>query len=221
MARRKRADGGILMHEMIRKRNELLAQKVIKGLESRNMKAYYAGTKGEALQKALELIPEGSSIGMGGAMSAHEIGLVDAIKAGDYRFIDRDAAEDKRKAMLDTYDADFFISSANAMTDDGILVNIDGNSNRVSAIAQGPKHVLFIISMNKVCPDLDSAMKRARNVAAPTNAQRFGLSTPCAKTGACMDCKSPDTICCQFLITRFSRHEGRIQVILVGENVGF
>lgn len=221
MARRKRTDGGILMHEMIRKRNELLAQKVIKGLESRNMKAYYAATKGEALQKALELIPEGSSIGMGGAMSAHEIGLVDAIKAGDYRFIDRDAAEDKRKAMLDTYDADFFISSANAMTDDGILVNIDGNSNRVSAIAQGPKHVLFIISMNKVCPDLDSAMKRARNVAAPTNAQRFGLSTPCAKTGACMDCKSPDTICCQFLITRFSRHEGRIQVILVGENVGF
>ena len=107
------------------------------------------------------------------------------------------------------------------MTDDGILVNIDGNSNRVSAIAQGPKHVLFIISMNKVCPDLDSAMKRARNVAAPTNAQRFGLSTPCAKTGACMDCKSPDTICCQFLITRFSRHEGRIQVILVGENLGF
>ena len=209
------------MHEMIRKRNELYAQKVIKGLESRNMKGYYAATKGEALQKALELIPEGSSIGMGGAMSAHEIGLVDAIKAGDYRFIDRDAMEDKRKAMLDTYDADFFISSANAMTDDGILVNIDGNANRVSAIAQGPKHVLFIISMNKICPDLDSAMKRARNVAAPVNAQRFGLSTPCAKTGACMDCKSPDTICCQFLITRFSKHEGRIQVILVGENVGF
>jgi L-lactate utilization protein LutB len=220
-AQRKRADGGILMHEMIRKRNELLAQKVIKGLESRNMKAYYAATKGEALQKALELIPEGSSIGMGGAMSAHEIGLVDALKAGDYRFIDRDAMEDKRQAMLDTYDADFFISSANAMTDDGILVNIDGNANRVSAIAQGPKHVLFIISMNKICPDLDSAMKRARNVAAPVNAQRFGLSTPCAKTGACMDCKSPDTICCQFLITRFSKHEGRIQVILVGENVGF
>ena len=209
------------MHEMIRKRNELFAQKVINGLESRNMKAYYAATKGEALQKALELIPEGCSVGMGGAMSAHEIGLVDALKAGDYRFIDRDAMEDKRQAMLDTYDADFFISSANAMTDDGILVNIDGNANRVSAIAQGPKHVLFIISMNKICPDLDSAMKRARNVAAPVNAQRFGLSTPCAKTGACMDCKSPDTICCQFLITRFSKHEGRIQVILVGENVGF
>ncbi|MBQ6067229.1 MAG: lactate utilization protein [Clostridia bacterium] len=209
------------MNEMIVKRNALLAQKVIKGLESRNMTAYYAETKEEALQKALELIPAGSSVTMGGAMSAVEIGLVDAVKAGDYTFIDRGAYEDKRAAMLDAYDADWFLASANAMTDDGILVNIDGNANRVSAIANGPKHVLFIIGMNKVCPDLDAAMKRARNVAAPVNAQRFGLNTPCAKTGKCMDCKSPDTICCQFLITRFSRHAGRISVILVNDDLGF
>ena len=203
------------------RRNELLAQKVIKGLESRNMTAYYADTKEDALKTALSLIPEGSSIAMGGAVSAHEIGLVNAVKSGNYRFIDRDAAADKRAAMLAAYDADWFLSSANALTDDGILVNIDGNSNRVSAICQGPKHVLFIIGMNKVCSDLDSAMKRARNVAAPTNAQRFGLNTPCAKTGKCMDCKSPDTICCQFLVTRFSRHEGRIHVILVNDSLGF
>ena len=203
------------------KRNELLAQKVIKGLESRNMSAEYAPSREEALRKALEQIPEGSTIAMGGAMSAHEIGLVDALKAGNYNFIDRDAYEDKRAAMLAAYDADVFLSSANAMTDDGILVNIDGNSNRVSAICQGPKKVLFIVGMNKVCGDLDGAMKRARNVAAPINAQRFGLSTPCAKTGKCMDCKSPDTICCQFLITRFSRHAGRIHVILVNDTLGF
>ena len=209
------------MSEMIVKRNALLAQKVIKGLESRNMTAYYAETKQEALQKALELIPSGSSVTMGGSVSANEIGLVDAVKAGGYRFIDRSAYEDKRAALLDAYDADWFLASANALTDDGILVNIDGNANRVSAIANGPKHVLFIIGMNKVCPDLDSAMKRARNVAAPVNAQRFGLSTPCAKTGKCMDCKSPDTICCQFLITRFSRHPGRISVILVNDELGF
>ena len=209
------------MNAMITKRNELLAQKVIKGLESRNMTGYYAATKAEALQKALELIPAGSSVTMGGAMSAVEIGLVDAVKAGDYTFIDRGAYEDKRAAMLDAYDADWFLASANAMTDDGVIVNIDGNSNRVSAIAQGPKHVLFIVGMNKICPDIDSAMKRARNVAAPVNAQRFGLNTPCAKTGKCMDCKSPDTICCQFLITRFSRHAGRISVILVNDNLGF
>ena len=209
------------MNENIIKRNELLSQKIIKGLESRNMTGYYAATKEEALKKALELIPEGSSIAMGGAMSAHEIGLVEALKNGNYNFIDRDKEEDKRAAMLAAYDADVFLSSANAMTEDGVLINIDGNSNRVSAIAQGPKKVIFIVGMNKVCNDVDAAMKRARNVAAPTNAQRFGLSTPCSKTGSCMNCKSPDTICCQILITRYSRHEGRIHVILVNDSLGF
>lgn len=212
------------MNENITKRNELLAQKTIEGLKSRNMTGYYAATKEEALKIALEIIPEGSSVTMGGAMSAHEIGLVEAVKKGNYNFIDRDTAktpEEKRAAMLEGYDADFFLSSCNAMTDDGILVNIDGNSNRVSMICQGPKKVLFIVGMNKVCGDLDGAMKRARNVAAPINAQRFGLATPCAKTGKCMDCKSPDTICCQFLTTRYSRHADRIHVILVNDTLGF
>lgn len=209
------------MNENITKRNQLLAQKVIKGLESRNMSGYYAADKEEALKLALELIPEQSSVTMGGAMSAHEIGLVEALKNGNYNFIDRDAEADKRAAMLKAYDADYFLTSANAITEDGVMVNIDGNSNRVSAIAQGPKHVIAIVGMNKVCDDVDGAMKRARNVAAPINAQRFGLSTPCAKTGSCMNCKSPDTICCQFLITRYSRHEGRIHVILVNDSLGF
>lgn len=210
-----------MMNENITKRNNLLSQKVIKGLESRNMTGYYAETKEEALRIALQIIPKGSSVTMGGAMSAHEIGLVEALKSSDYNFIDRDRAEDKRAAMLAAYDADVFLSSANAMTEDGIMVNVDGNANRVSAIAQGPRKVVFIVGMNKVCKDLDSAMKRARNVAAPINAQRFGLSTPCTQTGSCMDCKSPDTICCQILITRFSRHKDRIHVILVNDNLGF
>ena len=154
-------------------------------------------------------------------MSIHEIGLSDALASERYNFMDRDKMEDKRAAMLMAYDADVFLSSANAMTDDGILVNIDGNANRVSAIAQGPKKVIFIVGMNKICDDIDGAMKRARNVAAPINAQRFGLDTPCTKTGACMNCKSPDTICCQFLITRYSRHKDRIHVILVNDDLGF
>ena len=203
------------------KRNELLAEKVIAGLESRNMTGYYAADKEAALKKALEIITEGSSVTMGGCQSAREIGLVDALKEGNYNFIDRDNYEDKREAMLLAYDADYFLSSANAMTEDGIIINIDGNSNRVSAIAQGPKKVVFIVGMNKVCKDVDAAMKRARNIAAPVNAQRFGLSTPCAKTGSCMDCKSPDTICCQFLMTRFSKHADRIHVILVNEELGY
>ena len=209
------------MNENIFKRNALLAQKVIQGLASRNMTGYYAESSEAALAQALALIPEGSSVTMGGAMSAHEIGLVDALKAGNYSFIDRDNYADRREAMLLAYDADVFLASVNAMTQDGQLVNIDGNANRVSAIAQGPKKVVFIVGMNKVCSDLDAAMKRARNVAAPINAQRFGLNTPCAKTGACMDCKSPDTICCQFLITRYSKHDDRIHVILVNDSLGF
>ena len=209
------------MDANITKRNGLLAAKTIEGLKSRNMEGYYAESKEAALQLALSLIPEESSVTMGGGMSVHEIGLVDALKNGNYNFIDRDKESDKRAAMLKAYDADVFLSSCNAMTEDGVLVNIDGNSNRVSAIAQGPKKVIFIVGMNKVCSDVDGAMKRARNVAAPINAQRFGLNTPCAKTGACWNCKSPDTICCQFLITRFSRHKGRIHVILVNDNLGF
>lgn len=208
------------MNENMKKRNEVLAQTVIKGLESRNMTGYYAADKGEALKLALEVIGEGSSVAMGGCRSAHEIGLVDALQAGNYNYIDRSQMT-PREGLLAAYDADVFLSSANAMTNDGIIVNIDGNSNRVSCIAQGPKRVLFIVGMNKVCSDLDEAMKRARNVAAPVNAQRFDVKTPCKVTGRCSDCKSPDTLCCQFLITRFSRHEGRIHVILVNDTLGY
>ena len=209
------------MNENIRKRNELLAQKVIKGLQSRNMTGYYAADKEEALKIALSLIPEGSTVTMGGCMSAVEIGLEDFLKEGNYNYIDRNAAEDRRAAMLAAYDADVFLASANAMTEDGIIVNIDGNSNRVSAIAYGPKKVVFIVGMNKILGDLDAALKRARNVAAPINAQRFGLDTPCTKNGACLNYKSMDTICCNFLVTRFSKHEGRMHVILVNESLGF
>ena len=209
------------MNENITKRYELLSKKVIKGLESRQMSGYYAANKEEALKIALSLIPEGSTVTMGGAMSAHEIGLPQALAEGNYNFIDRDKMEDKRAAMLAAYDADFFLASANAMTEDGVIINIDGNANRVSAIAQGPRHVIFIVGMNKICDDVDGALKRARNVAAPINAQRFGLNTPCTKTGSCMDCKTPDTICCQFLITRYSKHPGRIHVILVNDYLGF
>lgn len=206
------------------KRNDLLAQKVIKGLDARNMSGYYAKTKEEALDIALSIIPPKSSVARGGSMSVNEIGLAKALEEGDYNYCNRDLCKDaasKREAELFAYDADVFIGSANAITNDGVLVNIDGNSNRVSAIAYGPRKVVLIVGMNKVCDDIDGAMKRARNEAAPINAQRFGLDTPCTKTGACMNCLSPDTICCQFLITRYSRHAGRIHVILVNDALGF
>ena len=210
-----------IMDTNIMKRNECLAKTVIKGLESRNMSGYYAASKEEALKQALELIPEESTIAMGGCVSAREIGLVEALEKGNYNYLDRSKMS-PRESLMAAYDADIFLSSANAVTNDGILINIDGNSNRVSCIAQGPRKVVFIVGINnKVCSDLDSAMKRARNVAAPVNAQRFDLNIPCRETGKCFDCKSMDTICCQFLITRFSRHTDRIHVILVNDTLGY
>lgn len=203
------------------KRNDLLAEKVIKGLESRNMTGYYVQNSEEALAKALELIPEGSSVTKGGSTTVYEIGLADALINGNYNYCDRDKAEDRRAAELFAYTADVFIGSVNAVTEDGVLVNIDGNANRVSAYAYGPKKLVLIVGMNKVTKDVDHALKRARNEAATINAQRFGLNTPCCKTGSCLDCKSPDTICCQFLITRYEKHAGRVHVILVNEDLGF
>lgn len=209
------------MNDIITKRNNLLAETVIKGLKSRNMSGYYAANKEEALKIALDLIPEGSTITMGGSMSVAEIGLKDALKNGNYNFVDRDNYEDKIAAARMAYDADFYLGSSNAVTTDGVLINIDCNSNRVSAYAYGPSKLILVVGMNKIAGDVDSALKRARNEAATMNCQRFGLSTPCSKTGTCMNCKSPDTICCNFLITRYERHPGRVHVILVNENLGF
>lgn len=209
------------MNENREKRNDVFAASVIKGLESRNISGYYAHNKEEALEIALSLIPKGSKVTNGGSSSIAEIGLVDEMKKGDYQYCDRYAAEDKREAELFAFDADVFLGSANALSQDGILVNIDGHANRVAAIAYGPRKVILIVGMNKIASDVDSAMKRARNEAAPINAQRFGLQTPCCSTGMCLDCKSPDNICCQFLITRYSKHKDRIHVILVNDTLGF
>lgn len=205
-------------------RNEVLANRVVKNLESRNMEAYFVKTKEEALKKALELIPEGSSISWGGTASAKEIGLLDAVHEGNYEVYDREEAQTpelKNEIAHKALDCDFFIGSTNALAENGVMVNIDGNANRVAAFAFGPKNVLLIVGMNKVVKSEEDAMSRARNEAAPINAQRFRLDTPCSKNGMCYDCKSPDCICCQILITRYSRVAKRIKVILVDENLGF
>ena len=205
-------------------RNEVLGNRVVKALESRNMEAYYVKTKAAALAKALELIPEGSSISWGGTMSAQEIGLTDALHKGNYDVYDREQVEtreEKEKIAHQALNCDFFIGSTNALSEDGVLVNVDGNANRVAAFAYGPKNVLLIVGMNKVVKTEADAMSRARNEAAPINAQRFGVDTPCVKNGSCFNCKSPQCICCQILITRFSKVPKRTKIILVDENLGF
>ncbi len=206
------------------KRNAALAARVVKALESRNMEAYFVKTREEALAKALELIPEGSSVSWGGTRSAAEIGLCEALHKGNYTVYDRDlleTPEGKNQAAHQALDCDFFIGSANALAENGVMVNIDGNANRVAAFAFGPKNVLLIVGMNKVVKTEEDAMSRARNEAAPINAQRFGLDTPCVKNGSCFDCTSPDCICCQILITRYSKVPKRTKVILVDDNLGF
>lgn len=211
------------MNQNIIKRNELLAQKMIKELESRNMEAYYAASREEALAKAIELIPEGSSVTWGGSMSIQEIGLTKALHEGNYEVLDRDLCntkEEKNEIARKAFFCDYYLASANAISEDGVMVNIDGNANRVAAIAFGPKNVLMIVGMNKVVKTEADAMSRAKNIAAPINAQRFG-ATPCAVTGACSNCKSPTCICCQTLITRFSLAPKRIKVILVNDDLGF
>lgn len=203
---------------------EKRGQILVKNLQKRHFEAYYCATKAEALEKALEFIPKGAAAGWGGAMSAKEIGLQDAIRSGDYRAIDRDSRntrEEKEQAARDCLSADVFLTGANALSLDGQMVNIDGMGNRVAAIIYGPKTVLVIAGMNKVVDTVEDAVKRARTVAAPMNAQRFLGNTPCAVTGVCGDCKSESCICNQIVITRHCRPVGRIKFILVGEELGF
>ena len=211
------------MTEMHKKYYEKRGAILVKNLKNRHFDAYYCATKEEALSKALELIPEGASVGWGGVLSAHQIGLVEALNAGNYRAIDRDkcaTAEEKLQAAKDSVFADVFLTGANALSLDGQMVNIDGTGNRVAAIVYGPKEVLVIAGMNKVVDTLEDAVTRARTVAAPMNQQRFGLNNPCTATGSCADCKSESCICNQILITRHCRPVGRIKFILVGEDLG-
>lgn len=203
---------------------EKRAQVLLKNLSSRGFEAYYCADKAQALDKALKLIPQGASVGWGGCASAEQIGLVDAVRHGNYAAMDRDTAatpQERVKIMKQCLSADVFLTGANALSLDGQMVNIDGNGNRVAAIVYGPDSVLVVAGMNKVCDTLDAAVSRARTVAAPMNKQRFDSKTPCEVTGSCADCKSESCICNQLLITRNCRPNGRIKVILVGEELGF
>lgn len=211
------------MTEMHKNYYEKRGKILVKNLQSRHFEAYYCATKEDALAKALELIPKGASVGWGGVMSASQIGLLDAVRQGDYRAIDRErcaTAEEKQQAAKDAMFADVFLTSANGLSLDGEMVNIDGQGNRVAAIVYGPKEVLVIAGMNKVSDTLEDAVTRARTVAAPLNQQRFMLNNPCTVTGTCADCKSETCICNQILITRHCRPVGRIKFILVGEDLG-
>ncbi|MBR7161100.1 MAG: lactate utilization protein [Clostridia bacterium] len=210
-------------------------EKTIEALKSHRMEVYYVQTPEEAKELALSLIPEGSSCAHGGSVTLSQTGIVDALKTGNYHYIDRAAPgltqEQKEEAMRSAFSADFYLSSANAITENGELYNVDGNSNRVAALLYGAKNVIVVAGVNKLVKDLDAAVLRVKTVAAPQNAVRLSCNTPCAKLGHCISlernggmtdgCKTPARICANFTVMAYQRHENRIKVILVGTELGY
>lgn len=206
-------------------RNERLGAKMVKAMQRRHFDAYYCATASEAKAKVNELIPEGASVTWGGTMTVRDMDIPKMLQErGTLKVWDRDKVEtpeEKQQMYLRAFQADYYLSSANAITEDGIIVNIDGNGNRVAAITWGPQHVIFVVGMNKVAQDPEAALKRARSTAAPINAARFDIQTPCQLDGQCHNCNSPQSICNYIHFLRNSSKPGRIIVILVGENLGY
>ena len=203
---------------------ETAAETLIKNLDNRGMAAYYVDNKDDALKMALRFVTPGSSVSWGGSMSINEIGLIPALKAWDCTVLDRTVPkteEEKKEFFGKVAVCDYYFMSTNAITMDGELVNIDGTGNRVASLIFGPSNVVIIAGMNKVADNLESAVDRARNTAAPMNTIRLDRKTPCTQVGRCMDCMSPDCICNQFVVTRRSAPAGRIKIILVGEELGY
>ena len=205
-------------------RNERLAKTMIKNLQRRHMEGFYCPTAEEAVKKVSELIADGSSVTWGGTMTVRNLGIPDVLrKRGTLQVLDRDlveTAEEKLEMYLRAFSVDVYLSSANAISEDGVIVNIDGNGNRVAAITWGPKKVIFVIGMNKVAQTVEAALARARSTASPINAARFDIKTPCQTDGTCHNCNSPESICNYVHFLRNSPR-GRHTVVLVGENLGY
>ena len=205
-------------------RNERVAQTIIKNLKRRHIEGFYCASAQEAVKKVSELIEDGSSVTWGGTMTVRDLGIPDYLrKRGTLQVLDRDLVktpEEKRDMYLRAFSADVYLSSAHAISEDGVIVNIDGNGNRVAAITWGPKKVIFVIGLNKVAQNVEAALARARSTASPTNAARFDIKTPCQIDGVCHNCNSPESICNYVHFLRNSPN-GRHTVVLVGENLGY
>ena len=208
----------------MKKRSDLMGEKVAEAIRRRHMEAWYCPTAAEAVEKILELIPQEHTVAWGGSETMRELGVQEKLKSRGQALFDRDAAktpEERLELMRQAMTCGTYLMSSNAVAESGELVNIDGTGNRVAALAYGPEQVIVAVGVNKVVKSLEDAVRRARNFASPVNVQRFGLSTPCSRTGECADCTSDDCICTQMIITRFCRPAGRIKVVLVGEPLGF
>ena len=206
-------------------RNSKLGPALVKALEARHFQADYFDDISQAVEKVFSHIPKDHVISWGGSMTAKALDLYDEAAKRGYRLINRDTAktpEERIELLRQSLLCDTYLMGTNAISEDGQLVNIDGNGNRVAALCYGPRQVIVVAGMNKVRKTLDIALARARTIAAPLNVQRFpAYKTPCNSEGSCEDCKSPDSACCQIVITRLCRPAGRIKVILIGKDLGF
>lgn len=203
---------------------ETTANTIIKHLEARNMEGYFFENSSEAVSAILDMMPEGSSVTWGGSETFKETGMLAALENGNYNLIDRSRAqtvEERQNQYSQMVLADYFFMSSNAVTLDGQLVNIDGNSNRVGLLVHGPKHVMILVGMNKLAADAESAIKRIRTYACPANAKRLQKNTPCGVLGKCGECLTSECMCNQIVITRRSGHPGRIKVFFIAEELGY
>jgi len=204
---------------------ENLAKNIINKFNLRGIEGYYCAGREEASARAKSFLAPGCTISWGGSVTLEETGIIDSLKkSGSYIIYDRKDAitpEEKKEMYSRIVTSDYYFMSSNAITLDGELVNIDGNGNRVACLCNGPANVIIVAGMNKIVEDVKAGISRTRNIAAPPNAVRLGLDTPCAGSGRCGDCYSKDCICGQIVITRMSRVPGRIKVILVGEELGY
>ncbi len=208
-------------------------EKTMKNLEKNNMNAYYVDTKEEVIPLIEKIVEEGSSVAVGGSVSLNEAGVFEHLRSGRYNFIDRYAPGLTTDEIYDVFvksmGVDAYFCSTNAVTENGELYNVDGNANRISAIAFGPKKVVVIVGVNKIVKDIDEAIKRVKTVAAPKNAVRLSCKTFCAIKGHCVDmeggigkgCDSPERLCRHYLVSEKQKYVGRINVIFVNETLGY
>lgn len=204
---------------------EKRVERTIAGLERNNINGFYVKDESQLLQRIKALVPEHSTVAMGDSVSLWETGIMDLLRNGNYNFLDKYregiTRDEKKELYRQSFSADSFLSSTNAVTEEGELYNIDGNGSRVAAMLYGPEQVIIVAGINKIVRNLEEAEKRVRNYAAPLDAKRLHKKTPCASLGYCVDCKSEERICNDFVVIRRQFTKGRIKVIIVGKSLGY
>ena len=205
--------------------NEQKIIRTIEALNKNNMNGYMVSKKDELIEKIDEIMADNSKVGCGGSMTLFETGVIDHLRCGKYDFLDRYKEglkpEDIKEIYRQSFLCDYYVTSSNAVTENGELYNVDGNGNRVAAMLYGPDKVIVVVGVNKIVKDIDEAVLRVKECAAPANTKRLNKDTPCAKVGKCMNCSSKDRICNEYTVIKKQGNKDRIHVIFINDNFGY